>query len=62
MDKYYKLAQIIKAAGKEKAAGFLEMRDGVLTGEDANNYSSVHEYGKSLPLFRSSLIYLSNVS
>ncbi|MDU4117877.1 MAG: type I pullulanase [Clostridium perfringens] len=35
--------KIIKAAGKEKAAGFLEMRDGDLTGEDANNYSSVQE-------------------
>lgn len=35
--------KVIKAAGKEKVAGFLEMRDGALTGEDANNYSSVQE-------------------
>ncbi|MGG5462125.1 type I pullulanase [Clostridium sp. B9] len=35
--------KVIKSGGKEKEAGFLEMRDGALTGEDAQNYSSVQE-------------------
>lgn len=35
--------KIIKAAGKDKEAGFLEIRDGVLIGDDAENYGSVEE-------------------
>lgn len=35
--------KILKASGKDKEAGFLEIKDGSLIGEDAKNYSSVEE-------------------
>lgn len=35
--------KVIKSSGKEKEAGFLELHDGKLVGDDAKKYSSVQE-------------------